>query len=729
MSHRFPFLPCALLFSLVIADASRDGGARAATITVGNGGCQYIGLQFALDELESQPGPHVIKLKAQTIAVPEGLVLDTANTDYTFNGGYVNCSDASPTAGQRTTLDASGGSDGTAFAINGTSSSATPTIRFRNITITGGNSETGPFANPEGGGMEIRGRVFVALEQQSEVQENSSGRGAGVYLRGDNASERAILQLRDDSLIAFNDASSTGGGVHCEDFGSVLLDGGQISANTSASSGGGVALRNACILDSIVQGGVFTGLVGNQAGGTGGAISKNGSGSLPIRGSANYPFWLLGNSATEGGAISMGASGPTRSGLTLRSVVIKDNLASARLGGALTVLGPVDVLMEPAAGATSCAYLGVGYGACSAVIGNRHTTRITDLGGIIQLGGDIDGGDDALSPSLIVRRTLLQGNEGRHVLASWYGDAGIMLEGVAIVGNTLNTYSNTGDFPTAVIQVGRDDGTPPTTTAIRHSTITGNTPDGTGGHLVDHHASPLDLTGTILHNPGTVVRTGDSSGAVSFGGCLITHQAGAFAGSPIVADPQLAADLTPASTSPALDRCGTSGAPTVDFRGQARVVDQPGIVNGAGALDIGAIERAADPASSGPDLRVLGNGLLIADGSIGTSAGNHTDFGAIRLEQASVTRTYALYNIGDATLNISGHAVSGACSDDFQVLTISSSIAPGASGVANVRFDPQVAGECLVTYQILSNDPGNSPYDFRLRGVGLPNVLFANGFE
>jgi hypothetical protein len=315
------------------------------------------------------------------------------------------------------------------------------------------------------------------------------------------------------------------------------------------------------------------------------------------------------------------------------------------------------------------------------------------------------------------------------VLASWYGDAGITLEGVAIVGNTLNTYSNTGDFPTAVIQVGRDDEGSATTTAIRHSTITGNTPDGTGGHLLDHHASPLDLTGTILHNPCTVVRTGDSSGAVSFGGCLITHQAGAFAGSPIVADPQLAADLTPSSTSPALDRCSSIDVPAVDFRGQARVVDQPGIVDGIGALDIGAIERVADPVPTGPDLRVFGNGMLISDGSVFTMGSNHTDFGSVNLQSASLTRTYTLYNIGDATLTISGHAVSGTCSDNFQVLTISSNIAPGASGVANVRFDPQDAGECIATYQIISNDPGNSPYDFRVRGFGLSDALFADGFE
>lgn len=565
-----------LALSLLLPALLLPGASRADTVSIGSTGCNYIGFQFMLDELANRSGPHVIKLRAQTFAVPNGLTLNTANTSYTFIGGYANCSDASPTPGQRSVLDAGGGNDGTAFAINGTSSSSTPHITLRNLLIRGGSAETGAFANPEGGGLEIRGRVYVRLDDGTAIEDNASGKGGGVYLRGDNESERAVLHMVGASFVGYNDASagsnSSGGGIHCEDHATVFLDDGQVSANTTDNFSAGIYLKNRCVLDSLIPSNGFAGVLYNE----GAAITSSGPVGISLVGRSSAPVYIVGNRR----ALFLTNSDSERSEAELRSVVIADNGGSQHR--TVSLLGNVSLSMEPRAGERTCTYFGVPHGACSAIVGNETPYNLFSL-------QDWFG----RAPSVDMRRTLISGNQAEQLFARFDDEvqSQLTVENTLIVDNSLAP----GSFLPALFASFGVTGTQPW--RLRYNTISGNTVDGGIANVLDMRADPIELTGSLIHNPGFSV--GGSSGPVSHGGCLLVHAASLFVGSPyIVANPALGTDLGPSQVSAALDRCSAAGAPATDFRGNPRAVDQAAVSNLYGPVDLGAIERTQDGAGT-----------------------------------------------------------------------------------------------------------------------------------
>lgn len=694
--------------------------ATAVTITVGNGGCQYIGLQFALDELESQPGPHTIRLKSQTIAIPNGLVLDTSNTSYTFIGGHANCGDAQPTAGQRTILDASGGNDGTAFAINGNSSTQTPFITLSGVTVRGGNSETGPFSNPEGGGLEIRGRVSVILSDRTQIQNNVTGRGGGVYLRGDNVDELASLTVIGDSWIIANTATKTGGGIYCQQHGRVSLNNGQISYNEAQGIdefgfGGGARLLDTCRLSALAEAGSRTGILFNIAASSGGGLFIETSDDMNLRGAMDAPFWFEGNrSGADGGAMEYRVEGQVAADLRLENVVFLDNFAR-RWGAAFSILGAPDIYFGPRTGSSNCSFPGVGYGACAAVIGSDAQQNVSNRGAI-HFGG-----------VLTVRRAAFIDNRSQH-LFSTAGSSRFDIENSILRGNRILHHSS-GDYPNALIRVesfGIDSEHRFAFNTVIDSSSTGAVPSLFSTDLAD-----VDVTGSILHAPSFGFRDAGSSGLYTHNGCLLVASAAgvpSVPAAPVVGDPGLASDLTPSAASPALDQCSTSLAPSTDFRGNARSLDQPAVANRFGPVDLGAIERPLDPPPTAPNLTISRSSITIPDGSTTPFVANVTDFGSVNLG-SSMLHLYSVRNTGSEALTFSAHNVSGACAENFRVAALPGSLGAGVSGILGIRFEPIEAGECIVTYQIFSNDPDNSPYDFQLRGVGVGVDIFADGFE
>lgn len=701
-----------------LACATLAPTAHALTVSVGSSGCTHTTLQAAIDYLNGETGPHWIKLKTGSHAIANGATLTTTSANYTLIGGHASCGDTNPTAGQRSTLNATGGNPGTALVILSSATSGTPRVELRNISLTGGDSETGPFANPEGGGAEVRGKIDFVLNN-SDVYGNASGKGAGVYLRGNSATQQAALFINGKSAIYDNVALTRGGGIYCDDFGVVYHDDGQVSYN-QAESGAGADLRGSCRYDAIVPSGAFTGFVGNQATGNGGALKVYGSGDVKMSGAANAPFWFLDNVSSEG-TLWVQNSGSTRVNDLLSSVVFKNNHANARLGAAMLVAGAIDLTMSPRAGATTCSFYGVGFGACSAIIENTSGTYA--LGGIVH--GAAAYGN---APTLTLRRTSFIDNAG-FAMIDWWGAGTLDAEQLLVTRNALRSATPTSR-PAALIHVDRQDQTAGSI-SLKHSTFTGNSSSSTGSAILIHDTAAANVTGSLLYNPGLYGRI-NSSGALSHSGCLLVHDSAGFPNTPNpprVGDPQLPTSMTPPASSIALDACSSSGAPSVDFAGRTRAVDQPAIANLHGPVDLGAFERPADPAPSAPNLRVLGNGSYIADGSTSTSASNHTYFGQIGIDGGALTRSFTLQNNGNATLAISGHGVSGTCSGNFAVGSFPATLAAGAQATVTLSFDPAVAVDCTVTYEIHSNDADNSPYNFRLRGVGLGNAIFANSFE
>ena len=73
-----------------------------------------------------------------------------------------------------------------------------------------------------------------------------------------------------------------------------------------------------------------------------------------------------------------------------------------------------------------------------------------------------------------------------------------------------------------------------------------------------------------------------------------------------------------------------------------------------------------------------------------------TDFGGTAVAGGTVSHTFTIYNLGDATLSLSGDprvAVGGTHAADFSVTAQpGSSVAPGGSTTFTVTFNPSAGG-------------------------------------
>ncbi len=113
----------------------------------------------------------------------------------------------------------------------------------------------------------------------------------------------------------------------------------------------------------------------------------------------------------------------------------------------------------------------------------------------------------------------------------------------------------------------------------------------------------------------------------------------------------------------------------------------------------------------------------IADGDISPSATDGTDFGSAEINTGTVLKTFKIYNLGDAPLNLNGNPlieILGANAADFTVVTPPpSQIATNASATFTIQFDPSVSGLRTATLSIQNNDINENPYDFVIQGTGI----------
>jgi autotransporter-like protein/HYDIN/CFA65/VesB family protein len=136
------------------------------------------------------------------------------------------------------------------------------------------------------------------------------------------------------------------------------------------------------------------------------------------------------------------------------------------------------------------------------------------------------------------------------------------------------------------------------------------------------------------------------------------------------------------------------------------------------------------------EMDVTGNGQAIADNPAHTpGASDHTDFGSVDIAAGSVTRTFTIENNGVGFfLQPDPNAVSlaGAHAADFTVsVQPATSVDVGLTTTFQIVFDPSTSGlRGPVDVSITSNDPDESPYNFRIQGTGTsaPEIsLSGNG--
>ncbi|NJL12703.1 MAG: choice-of-anchor D domain-containing protein [Microscillaceae bacterium] len=158
--------------------------------------------------------------------------------------------------------------------------------------------------------------------------------------------------------------------------------------------------------------------------------------------------------------------------------------------------------------------------------------------------------------------------------------------------------------------------------------------------------------------------------------------------------------------------------------GAATVVDQITVYwpnGGVQTLTNVAANQRITIVEEMPQMRVLGQGVLIANGDEAANPEDLTDFGQFLLNQEALIRTFEIRNEGNVPLVLTGQPLvelSGDFSALFEVLSSpQTELAPGESTFFQVRFQPLTEGFHGALVRIASNDFYNAAYVFGLRAM------------
>lgn len=123
------------------------------------------------------------------------------------------------------------------------------------------------------------------------------------------------------------------------------------------------------------------------------------------------------------------------------------------------------------------------------------------------------------------------------------------------------------------------------------------------------------------------------------------------------------------------------------------------------------------------DVRVFGNGYIIADGSLTPATSNFTAFGEVYVG-TNFTRVFTVTNSGTSALGLGALQISGANSNDFAAVnSLPASLAVGQATNLTIRFTPSAAGVRAATISFTNSTTAKSPYNFAINGTGVAPVI------
>lgn len=540
-----------------------------SVITVGSGaGCDFSDLQTAISDA---PDGAELRLQNESFSGNFGI----SGKNLTLIGGFEDCAASSPTFSS--TLDGTDNGGNTVLDIfDAQDSGGAWTVELENLNITNGN-ETSPFER--GGGLHIEDDFWVSLTDVTIQGNQSATDGGGIQVTGNSG---ATLFVFGDTVIQ-NNSAGDGGGIACigpQDQLGVIIDSALIF-NNSASRGGGIFAEN-CLVASHA-GGVFRGIVGNDASASGGGIAALGAseialiGASPgflVEGDPDTAALLSGNSADSGGGGVWLLEGSTLDSIDAR---ITGNSAGAR-GGGVDIGDDSTFSMVRSNNGSDCSEFqsGNSLARCSSLEDN--------FAGFV--GGALATGNS--SSTATIAQTFISGNSaGLNASIAELTAGTVSMEGNVIHNNPGNQLFR--QFATSQLE-------------LSWSTITDNTPDSGTPPLIEIRASSGPVTTTrlfsnVFWNSGRDVVEVDTTAGSGFdlvSDCLVSHELGSLGPGDvtrsIVADPLFAApgdnDYHLLHNSPAVDFCDDTNAPLnndIDDQPRGVVITTPGTPFDAGA--------------------------------------------------------------------------------------------------------------------------------------------------
>ena len=515
--------------------------------------CQYTLLQDAIDAANNTLNTYEIRV-ASNKTYTESLVLDWE--DLTIKGGYANCTDASDNVGDnsQTSLDVTG-LNLPVMTFRNSDTSTSNTYKIFNFEITGG---VGTVTAPGGGINILDSNIRLDLEN-ALIHANTGTKGGGFYAEGFNS---AVFIK--DTLIILNTATN-GGGFYCDGLSTLFIFGnsGVSSNNANGTSfdgnGGGLYLTNTCRMD------FFSGTAGGAGdlrGVSGNTANRNGGG-LYVEAGSIAKLW---------GYYIFGDWGNNTAPVNITNNKANEAQGTASGGGIYATGSATEVL------------------AYATIINNNEVTA-----GVSSSGAGVSVDQAKFSLSRLDDKNCWNTQKCNQMIGNKVFGANATSAGVQAITGADVTIKNTwisGHHSTSSAFMYAQEST---------ATIEGNVFTANGGTSAEGNTSLIYLYGstsnasivyntfvnnqlntallrinvdpTVLFfanivkesNTVNILETVTGGSTNSQFKCLVVHENLSFTGSTIMlADPQFANEVNEdfhiASTSPAIDLCGTDYA-------------------------------------------------------------------------------------------------------------------------------------------------------------------------
>ena len=319
-----------LFHSLLLLTLVAHGGGTTVVTVGSDGACDYSTIGEASTN-GSPSGLTEIRV-AKNYNLSSVQVLNEKNT--TIRGGYDTCADSTPSG--KTILNGDDFS-GPAFILNEHSSSTSLlNLNLQDLDISGVSSAS------SGGVIHVEGSWQLTLNNVF-MQDNSTGDNGGAIAVSPTTDPNALLpkvQIFGNSILSNNSATGNGGAIACEGGGFVTVWNTQMAFNEAGFDGGAVNLNDGCNF-YLYGGGLFQGVIFNDAGAGGGGISASNDSLIYINSNTFDAGVALvsSNTATNGGGINVF----NESRLVAIDATINNNSATNTGGGIRSTLASIEI--------------------------------------------------------------------------------------------------------------------------------------------------------------------------------------------------------------------------------------------------------------------------------------------------------------------------------------------------------------------------------------------------